>query len=48
MKGVQVMSIHIGAKAGDIAETVLLPGDPKRAKWIAENYLENQIGRAHV
>ena len=35
------MSIHIGAKAGDIAETVLLPGDPKRAKWIAENYLEN-------
>ena len=35
------MSIHIGAKAGDIAETVLLPGGPKRAKWIAENYLEN-------
>ena len=35
------MSIHIGAKVGDIAETVLLPGDPKRAKWIAENYLEN-------
>ena len=35
------MSIHIGAKLGDIAETVLLPGDPKRAKWIAENYLEN-------
>ena len=35
------MSIHIGAKEGDIVETVLLPGDPKRAKWIAENYLEN-------
>ena len=35
------MSIHIAAKIGDIAETVLLPGDPKRAKWIAENYLEN-------
>ena len=35
------MSIHIGAKFGEIAETVLLPGDPKRAKWIAENYLEN-------
>ena len=35
------MSIHIGAKLEDIAETVLLPGDPKRAKWIAENYLEN-------
>ena len=37
------MSIHIGAKLGDIAETVLLPGDPKRAKWIAENYLENSF-----
>ena len=35
------MSIHIGANFGEIAETVLLPGDPKRAKWIAENYLEN-------
>ena len=37
------MSIHIGAKLEDIAETVLLPGDPKRAKWIAENYLENSF-----
>ena len=37
------MSIHIGAKVGDIAETVLLPGDPKRAKWIAENFLENAV-----
>ena len=35
------MSIHIAAKIGDIAETVLLPGDPKRAKWIAENYLDD-------
>src|SRR5690625_3513912 len=35
------MSIHIGAKKGDIAETILLPGDPLRAKYIAENYLEN-------
>lgn len=35
------MSIHIGAKKGEIAETVLLPGDPLRAKWIAETYLEN-------
>jgi len=35
------MSIHINAKQGDIAETVLLPGDPLRAKFIAENYLEN-------
>lgn len=35
------MSIHIDAKKGEIAETVLLPGDPLRAKWIAETYLEN-------
>ncbi len=35
------MSIHIGAKAGDIAETVLMPGDPYRAKWAAETFLEN-------
>ena len=35
------MSIHIGAEKGEIAETVLLPGDPLRAKWIAETYLEN-------
>ena len=32
---------HINAKAGDFAETVLLPGDPLRAKFIAENFLEN-------
>ena len=35
------MSIHIDAKKEDIAETVLLPGDPLRAKWIAETYLED-------
>jgi len=35
------MSIHIGAKEGDIAGTVLLPGDPLRAKYIAENFLTN-------
>lgn len=35
------MTIHIGAKPGEIAETVLLPGDPYRAKWAAENFLEN-------
>ncbi|SDT49794.1 purine-nucleoside phosphorylase [Paenibacillaceae bacterium GAS479] len=33
------MSVHIGAKEGQIAETVLLPGDPLRAKYIAETYL---------
>lgn len=35
------MSIHINAKKGDIAETILLPGDPLRAKWIAETFFEN-------
>ena len=37
------MSIHIAAKPGTIAETVLLPGDPMRAKWIAETFLENPV-----
>ncbi len=35
------MSVHISAGKGEIAKTVLLPGDPLRAKYIAENYLEN-------
>ncbi|MGL5764452.1 MAG: purine-nucleoside phosphorylase [Sarcina sp.] len=35
------MSIHIEAKQGQIADTVLLPGDPLRAKFIAETFLEN-------
>jgi purine-nucleoside phosphorylase len=34
------MSIHIAAKSGEIAEAVLLPGDPLRAQFIAENFLE--------
>lgn len=37
------MSTHIEAKPGEIAETVLMPGDPLRAKWIAETFLENPI-----
>jgi purine-nucleoside phosphorylase len=37
------MSIHIAAKKGEIAETVLLPGDPLRAKWIAETFLEDSV-----
>jgi len=37
------MSIHIGAKKGDIADTILLPGDPLRAKYIAENYLDDVV-----
>ncbi len=35
------MSIHIGAKENEIAESILLPGDPLRAKYIAENFLED-------
>ncbi|MCT4607422.1 MAG: purine-nucleoside phosphorylase [Marinisporobacter sp.] len=35
------MTVHIGAKKGDIAETILLPGDPLRAKYVAENFLED-------
>jgi purine-nucleoside phosphorylase len=35
------MSIHIAAKQGQIAPIVLMPGDPLRAKHIAENHLEN-------
>ncbi|SDT75163.1 purine-nucleoside phosphorylase [Actinoplanes derwentensis] len=37
------MSVHIGGKPGDIAERVLLPGDPMRAKWIAETFLEDAV-----
>ena len=35
------MTIHIGAKSGDIAPTVLMPGDPYRAKWAAETFLDD-------
>ena len=34
------MTIHIGAKPGEIADTVLMPGDPLRAKWAAETFLD--------
>lgn len=34
---------HIGAKYGDIAPTVIMAGDPLRAKFMAENYLENPV-----
>ena len=37
------MTIHIGAKPGDIAETVLMPGDPLRARWAAERFLDNPV-----
>lgn len=35
------MTFHIGAQPGDIAQTVLLPGDPYRAKWAADNFLDD-------
>lgn len=39
----QAPTPHNEAKKGDIAKTVLMPGDPLRAKFIAENYLENPV-----
>lgn len=41
--GAKIMSIHINAKKGEIAETILLPGDPLRAKYIAETFLEDVV-----
>lgn len=35
------MTPHINAKENDFAKTVLMPGDPLRAKFVAQNYLEN-------
>jgi purine-nucleoside phosphorylase len=37
------MSIHIAAQRGQIAERILLPGDPLRAKFVAEHYLEDPV-----
>jgi len=37
------MSIHIGAQPGQIAPTVLMPGDPLRAKYFAETLLEDPV-----
>jgi len=37
------MSVHIEAKTGEIADKILLPGDPLRAKYIAETFLENPV-----
>lgn len=42
------MSIHIAAKPGEIAEAVLLPGDPLRAQFIAEKFLENPVRYTEV
>ena len=37
------MTPHIEAKVGDYADTVLLPGDPLRAKWIAETFFDDLV-----
>ena len=37
------MTPHISAKKGEIAESILLPGDPLRAKWIAETFFDNPV-----
>ncbi|AZO94334.1 purine-nucleoside phosphorylase [Halocella sp. SP3-1] len=37
------MSTHIAAEKGEIARTILLPGDPMRAKFIADNFLEDPV-----
>jgi purine-nucleoside phosphorylase len=39
----KVPTPHIGAKEGEVARTVLMPGDPLRAKFIAETFLENPV-----
>lgn len=40
---INVPTPHIGAKLGEIAKTVLMPGDPLRAKFIADNFLEEVV-----
>jgi purine-nucleoside phosphorylase len=42
------MSIHIGARPGEIAEAVLLPGDPLRAQFVAEKYLRDAVCHSRV
>lgn len=39
----ETLTPHIAAKKGDFAKTVLMPGDPLRAKFIAETYLEDPV-----
>lgn len=41
--GIVTPTPHIGAKKGDFAKTVLMPGDPLRSKYIAEKYLEDRV-----
>lgn len=42
------MSLHIEAKSGDIADRILLPGDPLRAKYIAETFLDHPVCYNHI
>ena len=42
------MSTHIGAQPGEIAPIVLMPGDPLRAQWIAETFLEGAVRYSSV
>ena len=42
------MSVHIAGKEGDVAEVVLLPGDPLRAKFVAENFLEKAVEYTNI
>lgn len=42
------MSLHIGAEKKQIAETVLMPGDPLRAKFIAENFLDSPVRYSEI
>jgi purine-nucleoside phosphorylase len=37
------MTIHIGARPGEIAPTVLMPGDPLRAEWAAQTFLQDAV-----
>lgn len=41
--GLTAPTHHIGAAPGAFAKTVLMPGDPLRAQYIAENYLDNVV-----
>jgi purine-nucleoside phosphorylase len=42
------MSTHLAAEAGEIAPRVLMPGDPLRARWIAETFLDDPVGYSTV
>ena len=42
------MTIHLSALPGDISETVLMPGDPLRAKWAAERFLQDPVQSNHT